>query len=278
MSTGPPVVLITGCSEGGIGYALCKMYASKGCVVYATARRLESMDSLDEPNIHKLVLDVLDEDNANAVVEKIVDAQGRIDILVNNAGGLSAGPMIEVPTEQVRRAFETNVISVLRMSRLVFPHMAQRRSGTLINIGSVVGLIPTPWNGIYAATKAAIHSISETLWVECKPFNINVVLVAPGGIQSNIAKNETSVFRLPENSLYGKFLPNIIDRINSSQAPGSMPADEFARQVVQKTLVKNPPRYMTLGSNSTVFAILNWLPRMWALWFFWKRFTKVYRR
>lgn len=126
---------------------------------------------------------------------------------------------------------------------------------------------------MYSCSKSALHSLTEGLFMECKPFNINVMLLAPGSVKSNIAASGTEAFRLPENSLYRGYLDQIVRRINSSQGPNSMPTADFARVVVKNALAKNPPRYLTLGGNSTMFSIFQWLPRTWVLNLLWKRFS-----
>ncbi|KAF9015589.1 hypothetical protein BDQ17DRAFT_1404168 [Cyathus striatus] len=138
--------------------------------------------------------------------------------------------------------------------------MAQRKAGVIVNIGSVVGEIATPWNGVYCASKAAVHSLSEVLHMECKPFNISVVHVAAGGTKSNLASNAANLFSLPSDSLYSVFLPNILQRLHASQASNSMPNDAFAKEVVSKSLRKTPPRYITLGASSGLFSFSNGYP------------------
>lgn len=127
--------------------------------------------------------------------------------------------------------------------------------------------------GMYAATKAALHSISEVLWMECKALNVDVVLVVPGQVKSNIAANGTAIFQMPDNSLYHKYLKNILDRVAQSQAAGAISAEEFSKTVVAASLSTHPPRYLTLGGTSRTFQFLLWLPRTWVLNFLWKRFT-----
>lgn len=117
------------------------------------------------------------------------------------------------------------------------------------------------------------YTITEVLQMECRPFNIGVMLVSPGSIKSNIANNHKSLFELPSDSLYGGFIHNMIDRMNASQGANSMPTMDFARLIVRKCLQKNPPLYVTAGGNSIVFKILKWLPRKLVLWLMWKRFT-----
>lgn len=205
------------------------------------------------------------------------------------------GATLDVPIDQVRRNFEINTFAVLRLAQAVIPHMAKRRRGLFVTIGSVSGNVfviklisflpprslisltrPTPWNGVYAAAKAAVHSLTEILWMECKPLNVDVMLVAPGAVQSNLAANQSATFDIPESSLYKSYRQNMIDRIYISQKPGaSMPAKEFASQVVGAALSSSPPRYMTLGPKSFVFYILEWLPRTWVLSYLWKLFSKL---
>ncbi|KAH9855734.1 oxidoreductase [Lenzites betulinus] len=274
-SASSKVVLVTGCSEGGIGFGLCEEYASQGCKVYATARRLEAMDGLRE-TIEKLVLDVTSEENVKKVVEAVIEKEGRIDVLVNNAGVLCTGPIIDIPLDETRRAYEANVFAVISLCKAVIPHMAARKSGTIVNISSVMALMPTAWAGIYASTKAALHSLTQALYMECFPLNISVVLVTTGSVRSNIATNRFATFGgLPEGSLYTRYLPSILERISVSQGRDSLPTDQYARRVVRASLQKKPPREMMLGGKTTLYKFIMWLPRGLALWFMWRRFSRT---
>ena len=141
--------------EANVFAVRCEEFAAKGCVVYATARKVESISGLKHGFIYRRVLDVNNQDDVQAAVQDVIETEGRIDILVNNAGMLCvgaydsrmllpshfspSGPTMDVPDEQVVRTFDTNVFGILRMSRAVFPHMAKRRSGLIINIGSIAG-------------------------------------------------------------------------------------------------------------------------------------------
>jgi 1-acylglycerone phosphate reductase len=201
------------------------------------------------------------------------------------------GPTLEMPLEQVQAAFDTNVFSVLRINRAVFPHMAARKRGMFITIGSVVAqwhahflllssmppktnmlCSPLPWGGVYAATKSAVHALTDALEMECRPFNIKVMLVAPASVKSNIAANQS--YNPPPDTLYAKYTEKILARINISQN-SPMPTDVFAKKVVTKALAPSPPGYMTLGKNSMLFWFLTWFPRLWVLSFLWKSFGDV---
>ncbi|KAI0638766.1 oxidoreductase [Trametes polyzona] len=274
MSVSPKVVLVTGCSQGGIGFSLCEEYASQGCKVYATARRLETMEGFKLP-VERMVLDVTSEEDVKNAVSAIIEKEGRIDVLVNNAGVLCTGPVIDVSMDEIKRAYDANVFSVIRMCKAVMPHMAARKSGTIVNISSIMAYVPTPWAGIYASTKAAMHSLSEALYMECIPLGISVVLVTTGAVRSNLANNRLATFAgLPADSLYARFLPNIIERVSVSQGADSMPTDEYARLVVRSTLRKSPPREIKLGGKTMLYRILVWLPRGFVLWFMCRRFLK----
>lgn len=168
-----------------------------------------------------------------------------------------------------------NIVQDL-LSTLVPLLLIRKDEFTLVSfVDADSGYRPTPWNGIYCASKSALHSITDVLSMECIPLNIRVLLVSPGAIKSNISKNESTIFNLPPDSLYGAFIHNIIARMNASQGLHvAMPNELFAKKVVQKALLPNPPYYMTLGGYSLKFWLLTWLPRSWVLWIMWKQHTQ----
>ncbi|KAG2072358.1 NAD(P)-binding protein [Suillus decipiens] len=259
------VVLVTGCSKGGIGFNLCERFAQQGCTVYATSRRLETMDGLSH-SVEKRVMDVTSDDDVRLVVQSILKEQGKIDIVVNNAGILDIGPLLDASLDQARKAFETNTFSILRVAQAVAPSMVERKQGLIVNIGSIAGNIPTPWNGIYCASKAAFHALSDTLAMECRPFGVKVVLVAPGAIYSNISSNQAATLKLSPTSIYKPYFDRVYELLRFSERKGCMATDEFARRVVAKVLSPNPPTYMSLGGDSRFAAVLSLLPHRLLLW------------
>ena len=111
--------------------------------------------------------------------------------------------------------------------------------------------------------------------MECKALDIDVMLVAPGAVKSNLADNQNSSFSIPEDSLFKSYLQSMIHRLYLSQEPSSsMPADKFSKQVVSAALAACPPRYLTLGGKSFLFMLALWLPRTLLLTYIWKRFLK----
>jgi len=228
------------------------------------------MEGFRNENIERLRLDVTNDANVEEVVKTVIEKEGRVDILVNNAGVPSSGPLAEEPSERVLATFDVNVFAILRMARAVFPHMAARKSGTIVNIGSIVGETPTPWGGLYDATKASVRSISESLHMECAPFHIRVTHVAAGGVHTNIARNGLDSFSLPEGSLYAGWLDSIIRHTSMNETSLSLTAEKFAQRLVHRTLTRRPPRYVSLGAGSLLFAMFKWLPRGLVLWILWK--------
>ncbi|CAE6370228.1 unnamed protein product [Rhizoctonia solani] len=271
-----PVVLITGSSHGGIGYSLCEAFAAKGCTVYASARRLETISSFSHPSIRPLIMDVTSDVSVHKAVEQIIEEAGRVDIVVANAGVPCHGPILDVSIDDAQKALDTNVLGVLRLAQAVFPYMASRKRGTFITIGSVMGYNTSPWAGMYAATKAAAHAITETLQMEARALspNIRVMLVVTGGVKSNIANN--SKFVLPSTSLFQTYLPNVIARIQSSQTGPSMPTSEYAKGVVNAALRKGgAPRTLEIGGHTLLFKIFRWLPRGLVMFILWRQLGKL---
>ena len=177
------VALVTGGSSG-IGEATALKLHELGYTTYAAARRVQRMEHLTKAGIRPLAMDVTDEESLQSSVKHILDEQGRIDVLVNAAGYGSYGAIEDVPLSEARGQFEVNVFGAARLTQLVLPHMRDQHSGTIINITSMGGKIYTPLGGWYHATKFALEALSDCLRMEVKPFGINVVVIEPGGIQT----------------------------------------------------------------------------------------------
>ncbi|XP_010422901.1 PREDICTED: NADPH-dependent 1-acyldihydroxyacetone phosphate reductase-like [Camelina sativa] len=257
-----PVVLITGCSQGGIGHALAREFSKKGCQVVATSRSRSSMTDLEQDS-RLLVkeLDVQSEQNVSKVLSEVIDNFGRIDVLVNNAGVQCVGPLAEIPISAMENTFNTNVFGSMRMTQAVVPHMVSKRKGKIVNVGSITVMAPGPWAGVYSATKAAIHALTDTLRLELAPFGIDVINVVPGGIRTNIASSAVAAFnKMPELKLYKPYEEAIRERAFASQRMKPTPADTFARDTVAAVLKKNPPAWFSSGRYSTLMAIMYHMP------------------
>ena len=262
MSANNKVVLVTGCAKGGIGYEYCKAFAAQKCTVFASdiATRFSDMSELEQDQIETLVLDVSSDESVASAIKTVMSKCGRIDILINNAGVGSTGPLAELSIDAIRRAYEINTLGQLRMVQHVAPYMAKQQSGRIVNIGSVVGRVPTPWAGSYCSSKAAIHAMSSSMRVELKPFSIDVILVLPGSIRSNLGNNNTAKLAEYEWKLYSDFKEDIAERARASQGAKATDAAVFARHVVKKVLSSKPPKEIVFGHLTGLFAVLSWSP------------------
>ncbi|MGH3533080.1 MAG: SDR family NAD(P)-dependent oxidoreductase, partial [Mycobacterium sp.] len=176
MSEISKAVIVTGCSTG-IGRATAQRLAKAGHVVYATARREESVADLRDAGARTLALDVTDEASMHAAVERVVAEQGAVGVLVNNAGYSQSGALETVPMADLRRQFETNVFGLVRMCQLVLPGMREQRWGRIVNISSMGANFTFPGAGAYHATKYAVEALSDALRFEVKKFGVDVVII-----------------------------------------------------------------------------------------------------
>lgn len=187
-------VLITGCSTG-IGRATAERLARAGQVVYATARRLETITDLQDAGCRTLALDVTSEASMTSAVEHVVAEHGAVGVLINNAGYSQSGAVETVPLTDLRRQFETNVFGLVRMCQLVLPGMRHHGWGRIVNVSSMGGTFTFPGGGAYHASKYAVEALSDALRFEVKGFGVDVVVIQPGLIRTDFAA--TAVAEIP---------------------------------------------------------------------------------
>src|SRR5213593_943939 len=243
---GTRVVLITGCSTG-IGRATAERLAGSGHTVYATARRLESIADLEEKGCKALSLDVTDEGSMHAAVAAVEEAEGAVGALVNNAGYSQSGAIEDVPMEQVRRQFETNVFGLIRMCQLVLPGMRRQHYGRIVNVSSMGGRLVFPGGGIYHATKHAVEAVSDALRFEVKGFGIGVSIIEPGLIRTEFGHAAVGSMEgtIADDGAYGRFNREVAAK-TAGAYEGSMsrmaaPPDAVAR-VIQRAIESRRPR------------------------------------
>jgi len=178
-------ILITGASSG-IGEATARHFQAHGWNVIATMRDPSKGDALAVlDNVAVVRLDVTDAASIPAAVSAGIDRFGKIDVLLNNAGYGAYGALEAFTMDRIRRQFDTNVIGLLEVSKVVLPHMRASRSGTIINISSIGGQITFPLGTLYHGTKFAVEGLSEALHYELEPLGIRVRIVEPGMIKTN---------------------------------------------------------------------------------------------
>ncbi len=261
------VVLITGCSSG-IGAATAAHLQRQGWTVYATARRIETMDALARAGCRLLPLDVTDETSMQHAVERITGDAGGIGVLINNAGYSQSGAIEEVPLASVRRQFETNVFGLLRLTQFVLPGMRARRRGRIINIGSMGGRFTVPGGGIYHATKHALEAVTDALRFEVAAFGVQVVLIQPGLIRTAFTDAATRSLAEVRNDRgpYAHFTREVERITRESYVTGSLArlggtADDVAR-VIETALRAPVPaaRYRVTHSARLLMTLRAVLP------------------
>lgn len=184
------VAIVTGASSG-IGQATAELLANSGYKVYGTSRK----EAPPAQRSYKMItLDVNSEASIEAAIKEVVNIEDRIDLVVNNAGfGVAPGGAEESSMEQTKMIFDTNFLGIVRMTRAVVPYMRKQGKGRIINIGSILGLIPAPYMATYAATKHAVEGYSESLDHELRTRGIRVSVVEPGYTNTHFEANTLEV-------------------------------------------------------------------------------------
>jgi len=181
------VWFITG-SSSGFGRLLAEYLCSLGATVIATARKVEKLSELTlryPDNVIALRLDVTNAESIEAAVKDALARAGHIDVLVNNAGYGVTGAIEEVSEAEYMPMFETNVFGLVRLTQALLPQFRARRSGHIVNLSSIAGLIASPGWGFYAATKHAVEALSEALAGEMEPLGVHVTVVEPGPFRTD---------------------------------------------------------------------------------------------
>jgi NAD(P)-dependent dehydrogenase (short-subunit alcohol dehydrogenase family) len=177
--------IVTGASSG-IGRASAEALARAGFKVFGTSRRNASSDPTQ---VSMLTCDVTDGDSVSALVSTVLAQTGRIDLLVNNAGVGLLGGAEESSVAQVQALFDVNLFGVMRMTNAALPSMRRRGEGRIINIGSILGLVPAPYSAHYSAVKHALEGYSESLDHEVRAFNIRVSVIEPAFVRTVFDQN-----------------------------------------------------------------------------------------
>ncbi|MBP9849485.1 MAG: SDR family oxidoreductase [Flavobacterium sp.] len=244
------VVLITGGSSG-IGKSIGEYLHQKGFMVYGTSRNPEKITNSIFPLV---ALDVRDKQSILNCVAEVILKSGRLDIVINNAGVGITGPIEEIPTEEIRNNFETNLFGPIEVMKTVLPQMREQKSGLIINITSIAGYMGLPYRGIYSASKGALELITEALRMEVKSFGIQITNVAPGDFATNIAAGryhapvvKGSAYELP----YGNTLKEMDSHVDSGSNPNEMAEAIFA--IIQ---TNKPKVHYKVGAFMQKFSIV----------------------
>lgn len=241
--------IVTGASTG-IGRSSAEALARAGYTVFGTSRR----QITDGPSqVTMLACDVVDDEAVNTLVATVLSQTGRIDLLVNNAGIGLIGGAEESSINQVKALFDVNLFGAVRMTNAVLPSMRQRGGGRIINLSSVLGLIPAPYSAHYSATKHALEGYSESLDHELRAFNIRVSLIEPAYTKSVFEQNALG----PDTVLkdYEQARAGALALVRDVM-PTADPPEVVAKAVVRAAIARRPRRRYTAGKVARQISML----------------------
>ena len=249
------VAVVTG-GTSGIGKATALALQKAGCTVYELSRRAEGVEGL-----RHISADVTNEAAVNAAVAQIVAEAGHIDLLVNNAGFGISGAIEFTAPEDAKKLFDVNFFGMVRMNRQVLPVMRKQGYGRIVNLSSVAGTIPIPFQTYYSASKAAINSYTMALANEVKPFGIQVCCVQPGDIRTGFTaareKNQLG------DDIYGGRIARSVSGMERDEQTGMAP--EQAGAFIARVATRKGVRPVnTIGLQYKFFCFLaKVLPARW---------------
>jgi NAD(P)-dependent dehydrogenase (short-subunit alcohol dehydrogenase family) len=242
------VWLITGCSTG-FGRVLAEEAAKTGDRVVATARSADRLKDLADKYSQKVIalpLDVTDRAEIGAAVGQVINRFERIDVLVNNAGYGLSGVIEEISLDELRQQFETNVFGLIAVTQAALPYLREQRSGHIINLSSVGGIVARGGFGAYASTKFAVEAISEALAEELKSFGIHVTAVEPGPFRTDFAGRS---LKYPRKPIQAYEEPLAAVRQWMRQLDGTQEGDpaKAAKVIMEVVNCSEPPLHLPLG-------------------------------
>lgn len=264
-------ILITGCSDGGLGSALAlALHAHGGYRVFATARNPAKLKDVKAVGIETLSLDVLsDESIQKCVLEVRGLTGGSLDVLVNNAGSGYSGALLDTPVAEARKLFDLNVWANLATVQAFLPLLLRSsRGGMIVNHTSLASLATPPFLGLYGASKVAMAKLTANLRTELSPFGVKVVELKSGNVTSNISANlgtnaGTSSPQVPKTSLYYAAREWLNEFYTGKPLDAqAIPSDVWAKKVVAAISKQSPPEEVWAGAfATTVWLAINYFPK-----------------
>lgn len=266
-------ILITGASSG-IGRACADHLSRQGHRVFGTSRSTPFPSELAPAGVTTMIqMDVTEDASVERAVGFVLETTGRIDAVVNNAGIGIAGAVEDTTIEDARVQFETNFFDALRVCRAVLPTMRSRRSGTIVNVSSIDGLIALPYQAMYSASKFALEGLTEALRMEVKQFGIHVVLVEPGDTNTGFTDNRRIVPGARQNRAFADRFERMMAIVEADERSGVSP-DTIAR-LVGRIIDRPSPRlrYRVGAFLQTLAAALKgilpgWLFEWWFMTYY----------
>lgn len=245
------VILITGATSG-FGKVASGMLVSAGHTVYGTGRNVQ--EERREDGVNMLRMDVTDTSSVRSAIEKVIAVTGRIDVLINNAGAGISGALELATDEEKRWQMETNFFGMTNVCACVLPYMRERRSGKIINISSIAGVVAVPYQGYYSASKFAVEGFSEALAVEIRRFGITVCVVEPGDFRTGFTASRKVSSVSASHPEYAASFERTMISVEKDETHGSDPR-KLGRVLCRLVRSHRPPfRTLTGGFVQTAFA------------------------
>jgi len=241
-------VLVTGASTG-FGRLTVETLARHGHQVFAALRdvsgrnaeaaaELTALASAEGLDLRAVELDVRDQSSADRALQVVVGTAGRLDVVVNNAGQIFPGPLEAFTAEEAQRQFDVNVLGALRVNRAALPQLRQQRSGALIQVGSLSSRLTIPYSGLYAASKAALDSLTEAWRHELAPFGVESIIVDAASYPTSIGVNAVMPADAARFAAYGDGFGRFVTQLSEIQSKTTANPREVSDAIV--TLVEMP--------------------------------------
>ena len=268
MSSKPRSILITGCSEGGLGDALAQAFHERGQRVIATARNPAKLAHFKDLGIETLTLDVLSAESISACVAAVSEKTGgSLDMLINNSGGGYTVAILDADLDASRKLFDLNVFSIIAVVQAFTPLLLKSTRKPLIcNNTSGSSVVTTPLAAVYGASKAAAAMLTDGLRLELEPFGIRVVDLKTGGVKSKFYDNQQGGARptLPEGSLY-RIAKEEVESVLAGEnfEEGKPEREPWARRVAGDLLKSSPPVQIWRGAGIVSAYLTTMVPWSW---------------
>ena len=248
-------VLVTGASAG-IGYATADLLGKSGFRVFGTGRNVSGKKI---GSFETLPLDVTSDDSVVACISTVMNETGRIDVLINNAGIGTLGALEEATVPEARAIFDTNFFGTVRMVDAALPEMRKRKSGMIINLGSMAASVPVPYHGFLTASKAAINSYTDALRFELNDLGIKVILMEPGMVRTHIGEQCEKLKTRRTIDDYHPLEDNVVKRLELMSRESIDPG-QVAEVMLKAVTAQNPlPHYM-VGKEKRLVSLAKLLP------------------
>lgn len=233
-----PIVIITGGSSG-IGLATARVLAERGCKVYDFSRREAQF-----PFMEHICADVANADQVRDAVAQVIAREGRVDVLINNAGMGISGAFEFTDEAEARRLMDVNLFGMNNTIRAVLPHMRAAGRGRIVNLSSVAGPLPIPFQAWYSISKAAVNALTMSVTNEVHPYGISVCCAMPGDIRSGFtaARRKSAA----GDDVYGGRIARSVARMERDEQTGMSP-ETAGRFIARLALKKRVKPYNTIG-------------------------------